>query len=54
MNSIYGFAWFGGSVLLGVLYDRAGVGWVVAVAVAFQMASLPMFRRLLGHTAVSD
>ena len=54
MNSIYGFAWFGGSVLLGVLYDHATVGWVVAIAVVFQMASLPVFLHLLRGTATSN
>jgi predicted MFS family arabinose efflux permease len=40
-NAVYGAAWFAGSILLGVLYDRS----VVAVAVgsvALQAAALPV------------
>lgn len=47
MNMIYGFAWFGGSALLGVLYDATAPVWVAAVAVLLQLASLPVFFRLM-------
>jgi MFS family permease len=47
MNMIYGFAWFGGSALLGVLYDATAPIWVAAVAVLLQLTSLPVFFRLM-------
>jgi|tagenome__1003787_1003787.scaffolds.fasta_scaffold20191781_2 hypothetical protein len=46
VNGIYGAAWFGGSALLGILYDAMLVGWVVGVAVLLQVAALPVFLRL--------
>lgn len=45
MNAAYGLAWFAGSVLLGVLYDRSVVAVVLASAL-LQAASLPIFIRL--------
>ena len=42
MNAIYGLAWFAGSVLLGVLYDRSIVA-VVLASMLFQAAALPIF-----------
>jgi MFS-type transporter involved in bile tolerance (Atg22 family) len=51
MNMIYGFAWFAGSALLGVLYDRSSPLSVV-VAVLLQIASLPVFFWLLRKTAL--
>ena len=47
MNMIYGFAWFAGSALLGVLYDTTTPFWVAIVAVLLQLASLPIFFRLI-------
>lgn len=47
MNMTYGFAWFAGSALLGVLYDATAPIWVAAVAVLLQLTSLPVFFRLL-------
>jgi MFS family permease len=52
MNMIYGFAWFGGSVLLGILYDRSSLLSVAVVAVLLQLASLPVFFWLLRKTAL--
>lgn len=46
MNGIYGAAWFGGSALLGVLYDQATVAWVITVSVALQLFAVPVFLRL--------
>ena len=43
MNGIYGCAWFGGSVVLGLLYDFASVGWVVAFSSVLQAAAIPVF-----------
>ena len=51
MNMIYGFAWFAGSALLGVLYDTTTPFWVAVVAVLLQLASLPVFFRLMRKTA---
>src|SRR5438128_1315485 len=45
MNAVYGVAWFGGSVLLGVLYDRSLVA-VVLTSALLQAAALPIFVRL--------
>jgi MFS family permease len=45
MNAAYGLAWFAGSVLLGVLYDRSVVAVVLASAL-LQAAALPIFIRL--------
>ncbi len=44
-NTIYGFAWFLGSVLIGVLYDIS-IPWLVAFSVAAQLASIPIFYSL--------
>jgi predicted MFS family arabinose efflux permease len=46
MNMIYGVAWFGGSVLLGILYDQTSALWVALVSAALQMASIPVFMLL--------
>ena len=43
MNMIYGMAWFGGSALLGVLYDQTSALWVALVSAALQLASVPVF-----------
>lgn len=51
-NAVYGVAWFGGSTLLGALYDRS-VMELVVVAMALQAASLPILwsiRRSVGGT----
>jgi MFS family permease len=45
MNAAYGVAWFAGSVLLGVLYDRSIWGVVVA-STLLQLAAVPIFLRL--------
>jgi MFS family permease len=45
MNAVYGVAWFAGSVLLGVLYDRTIWGVVVTSAL-LQLAAVPIFLRL--------
>lgn len=39
-NALYGFAWFAGSVIVGLLYDRAG-SWIPVFVVATQAASIP-------------
>jgi predicted MFS family arabinose efflux permease len=52
MNMIYGFAWFGGSALLGILYDRSSLLSVAVVAVLLQLASLPVFFWLLRKTTL--
>ena len=40
-NMVYGFAWFGGSALMGLLYDRSP-GLLVAFSCGFQLLSLPL------------
>jgi predicted MFS family arabinose efflux permease len=40
-NAVYGVAWFAGSVLLGILYDRSILA-VVVVSAALQAAALPV------------
>jgi MFS-type transporter involved in bile tolerance (Atg22 family) len=40
-NAIYGVAWFAGSVLLGVLYDRSVLA-LVGVAMLLQVMALPI------------
>ena len=40
-NAIYGIAWFAGSVLLGILYDRSIAGVVIA-STGLQAAALPV------------
>lgn len=44
-NAVYGGAWFGGSVLLGVLYDHSVPALVVA-SVILQAAALPILWRV--------
>jgi MFS family permease len=41
LNTVYGFFWFGGSVLMGVLYDFSLVT-LIGFSVAIQLASVPM------------
>lgn len=48
MNAVYGLAWFAGSVLLGVLYDRSIIGVALASAL-LQAAALPIFAWLAAH-----
>jgi predicted MFS family arabinose efflux permease len=43
MNMIYGVAWFGGSALLGILYDQTSAPWVALASAALQLAALPVF-----------
>jgi predicted MFS family arabinose efflux permease len=52
MNMIYGLAWFGGSALLGILYDRSSPLSVAVLAVFLQLASLPVFFWLLRKTTL--
>ncbi|MBL8659751.1 MAG: MFS transporter [Rhodospirillales bacterium] len=47
MNMIYGFAWFGGSAVLGILYDQTSALWVAVASAALQLASIPVFIRLI-------
>jgi MFS family permease len=49
-NAIFGIAWFAGSVLLGVLYDQS-IPALVAIAVVFQLAALPILWRLVRPAA---
>lgn len=44
-NAVYGVAWFAGSVLLGILYDRSIAGVVIA-STGLQAAALPVLYRL--------
>jgi MFS family permease len=44
-NAGYGIAWFAGSMLLGVLYDRS-VAALVVVAMLLQVMALPVLWRL--------
>ncbi|HXF84200.1 MAG TPA: MFS transporter [Anaerolineales bacterium] len=44
-NMVYGFAWFLGSLLIGVLYD-VSISWLVAFSVTAQIASIPIFYSL--------
>jgi len=41
-NAAFGFAWFTGSVLMGILYDQTILG-LVAFSVVMQLASAPLF-----------
>jgi predicted MFS family arabinose efflux permease len=40
-NAVYGLAWFAGSAVMGLLYDRS-MGWLIAVAFIAQAAALPL------------
>ncbi len=40
-NAGYGVAWFAGSALLGVLYDRS-IPWLVIFSVLMQLAAIPV------------
>ncbi len=46
-NSAYGVAWFAGSALMGVLYDRS-IPALVAFSVASQLAAVPVLWKLRG------
>ncbi len=48
-NAVYGLAWFAGSVLLGVLYDRSVPALVIA-ALVLQLAAVPALLRLAGRS----
>ena len=50
MNAIYGVAWFAGSVLLGLLYDRS-ISAVVLASALLQAAALPIFCWLVAREA---
>jgi MFS family permease len=50
MNAVYGVAWFAGSVLLGVLYDRS-IWAVVLASTLLQLAAAPIFMRLASRPA---
>lgn len=43
-NMVYGFAWFGGSALMGLLYDRSPI-LLVVFSCGFQILSLPLLVR---------
>jgi len=45
-NAVYGLAWFAGSTMLGVLYDRSVLGVAVA-SVILQSAALPILLRVV-------
>ncbi|WP_324668680.1 MFS transporter [Geochorda subterranea] len=47
-NTSFGLAWFAGSALMGLLYERSA-HWVVAFAVVMQVASLPLLWVVLRH-----
>jgi MFS family permease len=44
-NTVYGVAWFVGSVLIGILYD-VSIPWLVGFSVVAQLAAIPIFYRL--------
>jgi MFS family permease len=44
-NAGYGVAWFAGSALMGLLYDRS-VRYVILFSVVTQLAAVPLFLRL--------
>jgi predicted MFS family arabinose efflux permease len=44
-NAVYGIAWFAGSVLLGVLYDRS-LAALIAAAMILQLAAVPILLAL--------
>ncbi|MGD9895806.1 MAG: MFS transporter [Candidatus Methylacidiphilaceae bacterium] len=50
-NMAYGFAWFGGSALMGLLYDRSPV-LLVAFSCGFQLLALPLLTRTQRQFAV--
>jgi MFS family permease len=52
-NAVYGIAWFAGSVLLGILYDRSIAGVVIA-STALQAAALPVLYVLARRRARSS
>ena len=52
-NAVYGIAWFAGSVLLGILYDRSIAGVVIA-STALQAVALPVLYWLVHRRARSS
>jgi MFS family permease len=44
-NLVYGFAWFAGSALIGVVYDLS-IPTVVAVSIVLELAAIPLFLRV--------
>jgi len=52
-NAVYGIAWFAGSVLLGILYDRS-IASVVIASTALQAAALPVLYWLVHRRARSS
>lgn len=44
-NSGYGIAWFLGSALMGVLYDRS-IGTLVLFSIVIQLAAIPVLLRV--------
>jgi len=41
-DTVFGIAWFAGSVVMGILYDTS-VEWLVVLSVILQLAALPVF-----------
>ncbi|MBD2092388.1 MFS transporter [Microcoleus sp. FACHB-1515] len=50
-NTGYGLAWFAGSALMGVLYDRA-LSWLVVFSVGMQLLAIPVLLRVSRSTAL--
>jgi predicted MFS family arabinose efflux permease len=42
-NTSYGLAWLIGSSLMGLLYEKIGIVYVIIFSVAFQVLSVPLF-----------
>lgn len=51
-NTAFGVAWFVGSALMGLLYERSP-GWTVAFAVIMQVLSLPLLAAVLRRPATA-
>ncbi|NEQ29279.1 MAG: MFS transporter, partial [Microcoleus sp. SIO2G3] len=50
-NTGYGLAWFAGSALMGLLYDRAFI-WLVVFSVGMQLLAIPVLLRVSRSTAL--
>jgi MFS family permease len=49
-TAAYGIAWFGGSVVIGLLY-QVSLGWLVAFCMVTQVAALPLLANLAAGDA---
>jgi predicted MFS family arabinose efflux permease len=49
-NAVFGVAWFGGSAILGILYDRS-VFAVAAVSFALQIFAVPLLLFVMSNIA---